>query len=300
MKIWLQAFRLRTLFLSLACILMGVFLAKIYVQNISVLSVCLTLLTALFLQILSNLANDYGDSKHGADNSERKGPQRAVQSGKITAKQMLNAIIVFTLLSLVSGVFLLYTCSNIIGLTGIITLFVFGIVSIIAAITYTNGKKPYGYLGLGDISVFIFFGIVSVVGTFYLLTGSINAMIILPAISCGLLAVGVLNLNNMRDIDSDLLAGKKSIPARLGFEKSKKYHYIIIVIGLISSLVFVMFYKEFPTLKNLSFVACYPFFLKQLFTVKKTQNKLLLDPLLKQLAISTLLFVLLFGFGNAF
>lgn len=300
MKIWIQAFRLRTLFLSLACILMGVFLAKIFAPNISTVSVILTIFTSLFLQILSNLANDYGDSKHGADNLERKGPQRAVQSGKITPSQMLNSIKIFTLLSLVSGVLLLYTCINTIGFNGVVVLFALGIMAIVAAIYYTNGKKPYGYMGLGDLSVFIFFGFVAICGTFYLLTGKLNALIFLPATSCGLFAVGVLNLNNMRDIDSDIVAGKLSIPARLGFEKSKIYHYAIIILALMCLLVFVMFYKQYPTIKNLSFVACYPLFLKQLFTVKNTQNKLLLDPLLKQLALSSLLLVLLFGFGNAF
>lgn len=300
MKNWIEAFRLRTLLLSLACILMGVFLAKMSGSSINILSIIFTFLTALFLQILSNLANDYGDSKHGADHDGRKGPKRAVQSGKITANQMLNAIKLFVVLSLASGILLLYSSLNVIGVNGVIGLFVIGIASIVAAIAYTNGKKPYGYVGLGDISVFIFFGLVAVCGTYYLLVGTINSIVILPAISCGLFSVGVLNLNNMRDVDSDLQAGKNSIPVRIGFEKSKMYHYTIIIVGLLCSLVFVMFYKEMPTLKNLSFIACYPLFLKPLFKVKNTSNKLLLDPLLKQLAISTMLFVLLFGFGNAF
>lgn len=298
MKNWIEASRLRTLMLSLACILMGVFLAKIFSQNVSTASVVLTLLTALFLQILSNLANDYGDSKHGADHDGRKGPKRAVQSGKITAAQMLVGIKIFVALSLITGIALLYSCVSIIGLNGVITLFVIGIGAIIAAIAYTNGKRPYGYMGLGDISVFLFFGLIAVCGTYYLLVGTINALVFLPATSCGLLSVGVLNLNNMRDIDSDIAAGKNSIPVRLGYEKSKVYHYLIIVLALLCSLIFVMFYKEMPTWKNLSFVACYPLFLKQLFTVKNTTDKIKLDPLLKQLSISTMLFVLLFGLAN--
>ncbi len=300
MKNWIEAFRLRTLMLSLACILMGVFLAKMSHVDINILSITFTFLTALFLQILSNLANDYGDSKHGADHDGRKGPKRAVQSGKISSAKMLNGIKLFVVLSLISGMLLLYFCLPIIGNIGVISLFVLGIAAIIAAIAYTNGKKPYGYMGLGDISVFIFFGLIAVCGTYYLLVGSISSMVLLPAISCGLFSVGVLNLNNMRDIDSDLQAGKNSIPARIGFAKSKIYHYNIIVIGLLCTLVFVMFYKEMPTWRNLSFVACYPFFLKQLFTIKNTTDKQKLDPMLKQLAISTMLFVVLFGLGNAF
>lgn len=300
MKNWIEAFRLRTLMLSLACILMGVFLAKMSGNNINILSIIFTFLTALFLQILSNLANDYGDSKHGADHDGRKGPKRAVQSGKITATQMLNGIKILVVLSLVSGIALLYSCMDVIGLNGVFILFILGIASIVAAIAYTNGKKPYGYMGLGDISVFVFFGLIAVCGTYYLLVGNISGMVFLPAISCGLFSVGVLNLNNMRDIDSDLQAGKNSIPARMGFAKSKIYHYNIIVIALLCTLVFVMFYNEMPTWKNLSFVACYPFFLKQLFTIKNTIDKQKLDPMLKQLAISTMLFVVLFGLGNAF
>lgn len=300
MKNWIEAFRLRTLMLSLACILMGVFLAKMSGNTINILSIIFTFLTALFLQILSNLANDYGDSKHGADHDGRKGPKRAVQSGKITARQMLNGIKILVVLSLVSGITLLFSCIDVIGLNGVIMLFVLGIASIVAAIAYTNGKKPYGYMGLGDISVFVFFGLIAVCGTYYLLVGNISGMVFLPAISCGLFSVGVLNLNNMRDIDSDLQAGKNSIPARMGFAKSKIYHYNIIVIALLCTLVFVMFYNEMPTWKNLSFVACYPFFLKQLFTIKNTIDKQKLDPMLKQLAISTMLFVVLFGLGNAF
>jgi 1,4-dihydroxy-2-naphthoate octaprenyltransferase len=300
MKNWIEAFRLRTLMLSLACILMGVFLAKMSHVDINILSIIFTFLTALFLQILSNLANDYGDSKHGADHDGRKGPKRTVQSGKISSAQMLNGIKLFVLLSLISGILLLYFCLPIIGNSGVFLLFILGIAAIVAAIAYTNGKKPYGYMGLGDISVFIFFGLIAVGGTYYLLVGTINSMVFLPAISCGLFSVGVLNLNNMRDIDSDLQAGKNSIPARLGFVKSKIYHYNIIVIALLCTLVFVMFYNEMQTWRNLSFVACYPFFLKQLFTIKNTTDQQKLDPMLKQLAISTMLFVVLFGLGNAF
>ncbi|MFA9212683.1 MAG: 1,4-dihydroxy-2-naphthoate polyprenyltransferase [Candidatus Methylacidiphilales bacterium] len=298
MKNWIEAFRLRTLMLSLACILMGVFLAKIFSKNVSTVTVILTLLTALFLQILSNLANDYGDSKHGADHDGRKGPKRAVQSGKITADQMLVGIKIFVVLSLITGIALLYSCMQVIGINGVITLFIIGIAAIIAAIAYTNGKRPYGYMGLGDISVFIFFGLIAVCGTYYLLVGTINVLIFLPATSCGLFSVGVLNLNNMRDIDSDIAAGKNSIPVRLGYASSKIYHYVIIILALLCSLIFVMFYKELPTLTNLSFVACFPLFLKQLFTVKNTTDKIKLDPLLKQLSISTMLFVLLFGLAN--
>ncbi len=298
MKNWIEAFRLRTLMLSLACILMGVFLAALNTSGVSTASVILTLLTALFLQILSNLANDYGDSKHGADHDGRKGPKRAVQSGKISAAQMLTGIKIFVVLSLVTGIALLYSCMNVIGLNGVITLFVLGIGSIIAAIAYTNGKRPYGYMGLGDISVFIFFGLIAVCGTYYLLTGQLTTAIFLPAISCGLFSVGVLNLNNMRDIDSDKQAGKNSIPALLGFAKSKIYHYSIVVVALLCTLVYVMFQYDMPTWKNLLFVISFPLFLKQLITVKNTADKLLLDPLLKQLAISTMLFVLLFGIGN--
>jgi 1,4-dihydroxy-2-naphthoate octaprenyltransferase len=201
MKHWVSAFRLRTLPLALSSIMMGGFLAaSVNAFQWDIFLLCIS--TTIFLQVLSNLANDYGDSIHGADSVDRKGPSRAVQSGKISANQMKTGIIVFVLLSLISGVSLLFVAFGL-NWNAILFFLGLGILSILAAIAYTVGKRPYGYAGLGDISVFIFFGLIGVLGSLYLFIHELKWEYILPAISCGVFAVGVLNINNIRDIESD-------------------------------------------------------------------------------------------------
>ena len=207
LKHWIAAFRFRTLPLALACIGMGSFLAAYY--DVFDLTVCLlSLSTTLCLQILSNLANDYGDTIHGADSADREGPKRSVQQGHISQQQMKNAIIVFSALSFINGISLLIVALEF-GSIAFYSFLAMGIMAIFAAIAYTNGKRPYGYLGLGDFFVFLFFGVVGVCGTYILHSDHFNKLILLPAISCGLLATGVLNVNNIRDIKSDEKAGKK-------------------------------------------------------------------------------------------
>lgn len=291
LKNWLEAFRLRTLPLALSCIGMGSFLAAFY-GNFS-LSVCiLSLTTTLFLQILSNLANDYGDSVHGADSAEREGPQRSVQRGSISSKAMFNSIIVFAILSFVSGILLLHFSVGI----GSTTFYIFlglGLAAIAAAIAYTNGKRPYGYSGLGDISVFIFFGIVGVCGTYFLHAENFELLVLLPAASCGLFATGVLNVNNIRDIKSDKAAGKNSIPVRIGKQKAKIYHATIIITALVAAIVFLLLTKNYRTILYL--VLCYFLFGKHLMNMFKAESSKEFDPQLKILALLTLLFVVLFG-----
>jgi len=293
LKNWIEAFRLRTLPLALACIGMGSFLAAYY-GNFS-LSVCvLSLTTTLFLQILSNLANDYGDSVHGADSVEREGPQRSVQKGDITSKAMFNSIIVFAVLSFVSGILLLHYSVGI----GSTTFYIFlglGLVAIVAAIAYTNGKRPYGYSGLGDLSVFLFFGLLGVCGTYFLHAESLQVLILLPAASCGFFATGVLNVNNIRDIKSDKLAGKNSIPVRIGKNKAVIYHTILVVLGCLSSLIFLIINKEITPIFIIS--ATYIIFAYHTIKVYTSKNPAEIDPQLKFLALSTLVFVLLFGFS---
>ncbi len=292
-KTWISAFRLRTLFLSLACIFMGYNVAAYYGHKNSI-SFVFCILTALFLQILSNLANDYGDSIHGADSDKRKGPKRAVQSGKISMQKMKNAIILFVILSLISGVLLLYFSYNILGMYSIIFLFALGVLCIVAAIAYTNGKRPYGYVGLGDISVFIFFGLVAVCGTYYLQAGNFNYNVLLPAIACGLLSVAVLNLNNMRDIDSDTAANKLSIPVRIGFYNAKIYHTFLIVLAF-ACLVIFSFTNNFSVFHYYYLLAFVPL-IGSLIKIFKTQDKQSLDPLLKITSLSTFMLVLLFAY----
>ncbi len=291
-KIWLQAFRLRTLPLALSCIAMGGFLAaSANAFRWDIFLLCIS--TTILLQILSNLANDYGDSVHGADSHDRKGPKRAVQSGAISAQQMKTAVIVFVLLCLVSGVTLLIVSFGL-DWKAILFFLGLGLLSIMAAIAYTVGKKPYGYAGLGDFSVLIFFGLVGVMGSYYLFTKEISGYQLLPALSCGFFSIGVLNVNNIRDIESDRKAGKFSIPVRIGRANAIKYHWFLICAGILSTIVFTFLTSH--TIWQWSFLLSTPLFIVNGVAVSKKPS-MQLDPYLKQMALATLVFVLLFGVG---
>jgi 1,4-dihydroxy-2-naphthoate octaprenyltransferase len=290
-KAWLHALRLRTLPLALSSIFAGSFLAA-YDYKFQWEILILASLTTVFLQILSNLANDYGDSVHGADSNERTGPVRAVQSGLISLHEMKQAIIILTVLSLISGLSLLYLALA--DLTLFLTFLGLGILAIIAAITYTAGKKPYGYAGLGDLSVFLFFGILGVFGTFYLHTQKIFPEILAIAISLGLFSTAVLNINNIRDIESDTLAGKKSIPVRIGRQKAIIYNWVLIIGGNLSLLIFVFSIQKYGALLALIVL---PLMLKIGLGVANGKSSKEIDPFLKKMAISTLIWALMFGIG---
>ena len=281
MKHWIKAFRLRTLPLALSSILMGAVVAKEYTGLNSTVLI-LSILTTIFLQILSNLANDYGDFKNGADHDDRKGPSRAVQSGEITPKSMFRAIIVFVFLSFISGVSLLISAFSLEETPYVIAFLVLGILSIIAAIKYTAGSNPYGYMGLGDVFVFIFFGLVGVIGSAYLHTKSFDILMLLPAITIGGLSAGVLNVNNIRDIESDEQAGKMSIPVRVGEANAKRYHYVLIVISMLSLSCYASLSSQLPYYFMISYVVFILHLIKTYQT--KAQD---FDPMLKQLALAT-------------
>jgi 1,4-dihydroxy-2-naphthoate octaprenyltransferase len=294
MKHWIKAFRLRTLPLALASIGMGTFLAAAS-GNFRADIFALCALTTIFLQVLSNLANDYGDSIHGADGAQRVGPVRAVQSGIITPVAMKRAMALFVVLSLVSGVGLIYLAFG-----WSVKVFGFflglGILAIIAAITYTSGSKPYGYAGLGDISVLLFFGFIAVMGSAYLYEQQLKWDYVLPALSTGLFSVAVLNVNNIRDIESDKIAGKHSIPVRLGRDRAVIYHWTILTVGYLTALVYIALHYESPF--QLLVLLVIPLLLKNARAVKTYTQASALDPFLKQMALSTLFFVILFGVGQ--
>lgn len=256
----------------------------------------LCVLTTLFLQILSNLANDYGDSIHGADSVHREGPKRAVQAGHIKAEHMKKGMAVFSLLSLVTGLLLLWVAF---GTEGIYLFLIFlglGLASIWAAINYTAGSKPYGYAGLGDVFVFIFFGLVGVLGTFFLQARELEPLVIFPAMVCGFFSMAVLNVNNIRDINSDVLAGKRSIPVRLGPKRARIYHIFLLIGGVASAFAYVLFH--FYSAWQFLFVLALPLLISNGVNVWRKQTSAELDPYLKQMAITTMLFVLLFGLGQ--
>lgn len=290
-KAWIQAARLRTLALSFACIILGGALAWIDQQwDGQVFG--FTLLTTLLLQVLSNFANDYGDFASGVDLNNRIGPERAMQSGQITKKSMQKALVITGFLSLISGLYLL-TISHIPPMAYYVLLAV-GVLAIVAAITYTMGKNPYGYRGLGDVFVFIFFGLVAVLGSHYLIVGEFYWRNIWPAITAGSLSVGVLNLNNMRDLESDQQSGKNTLPVYLGLNRAKKYHTLLIVLAWVS--LFVYSFLQWIHFTQFLFILLLPLFIIHLKMVFQRSGKSL-DPLLKQLSLATLGLFLLFSIG---
>jgi 1,4-dihydroxy-2-naphthoate octaprenyltransferase len=247
--------------------------------------------TTILLQVLSNFANDYGDSQHGADNADRVGPSRAVQRGDISSSQMKKAMILTGILSFISGCTLLYISGLHFDLQGSFFL-VLGIAAIAAAIRYTAGKDPYGYKGLGDFFVFLFFGLVGVLGSSFLHDLVLPSVLeILPAICIGAWSAGVLNLNNMRDRVPDEAAGKITLAVRFGAVNAKKYHQALILTGMCSLLLFLLSHELSWT--SLLPLLSFPLFLKHLNKVRSTTEDKALDPELKKLALSTFLMSLL-------
>lgn len=291
---WIHAFRLRTLPLAFSSIITGSFLAAAAGQ-FSVVILALALLTTLFLQVLSNLANDYGDSVKGTDNDERIGPQRAVQSGIITLVEMKTAVIITAGLSLITGLLLLYFGTQGLGTSGFLIFFGLGILAIAAAILYTVGKKAYGYLGLGDVFVFLFFGICGVCGTFFLHTHTWSWAVLLPAASVGFLSMAVLNLNNMRDRLSDTNAKKFTLAVRLGDYGSRVYHIFLLVGAVTCAVIFTLLNGgEFWQFIYLIIAAPLITNLRKVVSFTDPSE---LDPELKKIALTTFLFSITFGLG---
>ncbi|MEC4005637.1 1,4-dihydroxy-2-naphthoate octaprenyltransferase [Flavobacterium sp. SUN052] len=300
MKHWIEAARVRTLPLSVSGILVGCFYAMSQgIFNWKI--VILALSTTLGLQILSNFANDYGDGVKGTDNEDRIGPKRAIQSGLITPGEMRYAIFITAFLTLVSAMLLIYVSFKGKYFLYSIIFFVLGILAIASAIRYTVGKNPYGYRGLGDVFVFTFFGIVSTFGIYFMFAKQIDWLLLLPASAIGFLSVGVLNLNNMRDEESDRKSGKNTIVVKNGGAWAKKYHYFLIVSAMVLVLVFTIIfdfsYRDTnPGQFNFDlyfFLIAYIPIIAHLVRVAKNKEPKLLDPELKKLALSTFLLSIL-------
>lgn len=283
-KSWLGAMRLRTLPLAASVVIVGS-ASTSNASEFSWLIFGLTLSTTFLLQILSNLANDYGDFKNGADTQERVGPTRAVQSGAITAEQMKNAMVIAATLSFISGVALLWTSLGQSGfLTEAIIFLGMGFSSIAAAVKYTAGKNPYGYRGLGDVFVFLFFGFVGVMGTAFLQDKEISQISFLNALVIGSLSTAVLNLNNLRDHINDKAAGKITIVVRMGFEQGKKYQVVLLGLAVSSALILSLEINSFWGL--LAFVLP----ITRTIKIMRTTAPRDLDPELKRFAISALVY----------
>jgi 1,4-dihydroxy-2-naphthoate octaprenyltransferase len=293
MKHWIEAARIRTLPLSVSGIIVGSMyalanptdsiLTPTEVFNWRIFS--FAIITTLGLQILSNFANDYGDGVKGTDNEDRVGPKRALQSGAITAPEMKKAIVITSLLTLLSAVLLIYFAFTDTNLYYSLFYLVLGILAILSAIRYTVGSKAYGYRGLGDVFVFVFFGLVSTMGVNFLYSKQIDIELFLPAMAIGFLSVGVLNLNNMRDEASDRKAGKNTLVVKIGGKKAKLYHYFLVTFAMALILVFA-FINSFKFDQYLFLLAYIPL-TKHLSTVYKNNEPRALDPELKKLALST-------------
>ena len=301
---WIKAARLRTLPLSMSGIIMGSFIARWRIlENGGTWDwkiFAMAILVTLLYQILSNFANDYGDGIKGTDKLRgNEAEQRAVASGKISANQMRNAVILFAILSLIATVALLYLAFYPDFMKEFWTFVGLGIACILAAIGYTVGKKPYGYLGLGDIFVFVFFGLVSVCGSYFLFTKTFDWDILIPATAVGMLSTAVLNLNNMRDIESDKLSGKKTLALRLGFKYAMLYEIVLLMLPLILILTFLGvngFIKDGKYYPFIVMILLFPMtaLRRKIMAVKEPRE---LDPFLKQVGILTLMMAVLLAFG---
>lgn len=290
---WISATRLRTLPLSLSGILVGSALAFPSGQ-FDALIFWLAMATTLGLQILSNFANDYGDGVKGTDNDERIGPMRALQSGVITDKEMKKGIILTSVLTALLALALIYVSFRKENFILSLVFIALGASAIAAAIKYTIGNSAYGYRGLGDVFVFIFFGLVSVLGVNFLMTKQIDFWFLLPAISIGLLSSAVLNLNNMRDENSDRNANKKTLVVIFGKQFAKIYHFSLVSIGFASLLIFlIVYFKSEPNWIFLPLLAFIPLaiHLKKIIQYKDPK---VLDPELKKVALSTFALSILF------
>ena len=301
LKTWISAFRLRTLPLASAAVLIGASLADLHhSMDYAITALCFT--TAVALQILSNLANDYGDFTKGTDSEKRVGNMRALQSGNITPAQMRVAIVLFVVCCLLSGVTLLYRASEGNINYQFITFFIIGLVAIAASIKYTVGKNDYGYSGLGDIAVFVFFGPVAIIGTFLLNTHfefnfENDWIVLLPASAVGLLCTAVLNTNNIRDIENDEASGKRTIPVKIGLTNARVYHTFLIVVAL-------LFFYIYSFIHNFQWVIFFQlpasmFIIKNIVDVWKTLPSEAYNKFLKELSLGTLFFVVIYVFTNS-
>ena len=291
-KMWIETARPKTLPLALATILTGSALAY-WAGHFHWGITILCLLTTLFLQVLSNFANDYGDHQKGSDTAERIGPLRGIQQGAISAAQLKKGLYVMIALSFLCGALLIGIAYQNVG--DLIAFSLLGLLAIVAAITYTVGNKPYGYLGVGDISVLIFFGLLGLGGTYYLQVHDFSAVILLPAVASGLLATAVLNINNLRDIEQDRKAGKNTLTVRLGPHNGRIYHCILLAVAALFYLLFALF--NLHHLPGFIFLLTYPLLLKHALFVYSHKEPTALRPMLAQMSLIALFTNALFSLG---
>lgn len=292
MNKWIHAFRLRTLPLAFSCIIMGSGLAMADGQSNMIVFV-LALITTFFLQVLSNFANDYGDFVKETDNEERVGPDRAMQLGLITKDEMVKAMWVIAVLCSIFGVWLIYEGTLGVNFESAGLFAVLGLTAMGAAVKYTIGKNPYGYVGLGDIFVFLFFGWLGVIGSYFLHTHSFDFMVLLPASAIGFFTTAVLNVNNMRDHEADEKSGKNTLVVRIGIVRAKRYHFILNFLGIL----FVVLYTNSYMRAVWFILSGIILFIKPAWEILRNKDHTSFDPYLKKQAIATFLFTIIFVVG---
>lgn len=296
-SVWISALRLRTLPLAASSIILAAGLA-LQAHLFDPLIFSLALVTALLLQILSNLANDYGDALSGADNETRVGPKRAMQTGLITQTGMKKAIILTTALCFISGISLLVVALGS-DFNSWLLFLLFGLLAIIAAISYTMGKLPYGYYALGDLAVFIFFGLLGVAGSYYLYGLTFSPWLLLPACSIGALSVAVLNINNMRDMYSDKAANKTTLVVLWGRKSAFIYHLLLVFMAPLLACVYLVDSENSQSWQFVFLLAWLPLAKSCRSLYRAIFNDLrdgeLFNKELKNTALSTFVFSLLFA-----
>ena len=295
LKTWIKAARPRTVLLSFSGVLLGGFLATTKVPEpvegpTFGLTILFCALTAILLQVLSNLANDYGDFKKGTDSAKRVGPQREMQSGAITEKEMKCGLAITAGLCLISGA-LIFVFAQL-SWQELAVFAALGIGAVLAALFYTLGKHPYGYRGLGDLYCFLFFGWAAVAGTYYLATKILDFSVLLPASAMGFLSNAVLNINNMRDFENDCASGKNSLVVKIGPQKAFIYHCLLIGLAFVCLSMYLVLHHT--TWHSYLFLLLSMLFIKDLVAIKKTAPERL-DPFLGRQVKHGFLLVLVFG-----
>lgn len=285
--------RLRTLPLSLSGVMLGCMIASA-TSSPNWLVIALVLLTTALLQILSNVSNELGDTLSGTDSVERQGPAYSLSQGKLSIRDFKLMIAVYTGLCALSGTLMVYFSFGTLLCREAVLLLLLGAFAIRSAIKYTLGRNPYGYRGWGDIYVFLFFGLVSVVGGYFMVSHNLSPWtILLPAVSIGLFSVAVLNVNNIRDMKTDA-STRLTTPLRLGARRARVYHTLLISCAWAVMLFFCML-SPFSTWLYL-YVLTLPLFVVHLIGVWRLSDRRL-DPMLPLLVFSTFLFSLLSGLG---
>ena len=285
--------RLRTLPLSLSGILAGIFVA-IDNGHQNWPAIVMLVLTTICLQVLTNLSNELGDTLHETDTDDRQGMHYSLQDGTMTIPQMNRLILIFTILSCVFGTMMIYFSFGTLLCLDSVIFFILGICAIWAARHYTLGDNPYGYRGLGDISVFIFFGLATTGGGYYLCSCDITYLYIwLLAAAIGCFSVAVLNVNNIRDMKSDART-RMTVAIRLGEHRARMYHTFLIALGWLLMLAYTT--ATFTSWMCWMYIVTLPLFIIHLRIVWTRQDKAL-DPMLPMLVISTFMMTILFGVG---